>query len=65
MFNADSFGITAPHTRIAVDALHYDKTEIKSEGIYTQFEKCTSEPPILPTALSSHTQILWSLPKTH
>lgn len=40
MFNADSFGITAPHTRIAVDALHYDKTlEIKSEGIYTQFEK--------------------------
>lgn len=40
MFNADSFGITAPHTRIAVDALHYGKTlEIKSEGIYTQFEK--------------------------
>lgn len=40
MFNADVLGITAPHTRIAVDAFHYGKTlEIRSEGIYTQFEK--------------------------
>lgn len=40
MFNADVLGITAPHTRIIVDATHYGKTlEIRSEGIYTQFEK--------------------------
>lgn len=40
MFNAEMFGITAPHTRIVIDAIHYGNTlEIRSEGVYTQFEK--------------------------